>query len=213
MSQRGQAIVELAVVLPILVVLWSLGVDGARVYSTSLEIRGAARAGSLEAMLTDDSAVGNAIRAATSDYPDGPLWGADASGHAYVDCNDSDPLTRHCGDGDGCVQDSPFWHYAGTSPEICFSLGSCEVDSTTQRCVAGQPASDSVADQWACNANQALCWGQRIPSGWDDGPPLQGKEVVNVVRVCAKVTPLVLSAGGLASLWDICSDVYMTPAY
>lgn len=199
---RAQATVELAIVLPLLVVLWSLGTDGARAYTISLAVRGAARAGALTAIISSNSSVGSSVRAASSDYPDG-VWGADDTpGGPDAQCpgaGDLSPRTP-CGDPQGCVPTSGFWKVG--SPQACFSLGWCWVSAGACNVPTG------------CTPNRFQpCWSSRPPTGWSANPGPGGGVAALDMRVCVQERPLVLSAGGLGSLFNVCADAVMEPGY
>src|SRR5262249_24960978 len=64
---RGQAIVEVAVILPVVLVLFAAGADLARIFHSQVAIESAARAGALEAAASPTSFVaGGACNTATN---------------------------------------------------------------------------------------------------------------------------------------------------
>ena len=93
-QRRGAAVVELAVLLPLLVFLFVITVDFARIYYFSVTLQNCARAGALHAsdpLVADESAFASTEAAALSDAtnitPSPTITktdGVDASGRAYV---------------------------------------------------------------------------------------------------------------------------------
>lgn len=94
-KRRGAAVVELAVLLPLLVFLFVITVDFARIYYFSLTLQNCARAGALYAsdpFVADESPFASTQAAALSDAtnltPQPTITqtnGTDASGRSYVE--------------------------------------------------------------------------------------------------------------------------------
>ena len=94
-SRRGVAVVELAVLLPLLLFLFVVTVDFARVYYFSLTLQNCARAGALYAsdpQVADESPFASTQEAALSDATNlspaptiTQTSGTDASGRSYVE--------------------------------------------------------------------------------------------------------------------------------
>ena len=94
-GRRGVAVVELAVVVPLLVFLFVVTVDFARVYYFSLTLQNCARAGALYASdpyVADESPFASVQEAALSDATNlnpaptvTQTSGSDASGRSYVE--------------------------------------------------------------------------------------------------------------------------------
>lgn len=61
-TSRGQALVEMALILPILVLLLLLGIDFGRVFFDSIELRNAAHEATMYGATTPDAACGTDIR-------------------------------------------------------------------------------------------------------------------------------------------------------
>ena len=104
--ERGQSFVELAVTLPILLLIALGATDLARGYYLSDEITGAARAGMRAGIKTDTIDIGDAVRSEPNSAiaNTGAVWGREGppvSGvtQSYADC--SGPATP-CGDPNGC---------------------------------------------------------------------------------------------------------------
>jgi Flp pilus assembly protein TadG len=96
-NQRGAAVVELAVLLPLLVFLFVITVDFARIFYCSLTLQNCARAGALYAsdpFVADESPFASAQAAALADatnlLPQPTITqanGTDAAGRSYVEVN------------------------------------------------------------------------------------------------------------------------------
>jgi Flp pilus assembly protein TadG len=94
-SRRGTAVVELAVLLPLLLLLFVITVDAARIFHFSLTLQNCARAGALYASdphVADESPFASVEEAALADAQSlnveptiTQTSGTDASGHPYVD--------------------------------------------------------------------------------------------------------------------------------
>src|ERR1700716_4186150 len=100
--RRGQALVELAMILPLLVLLMLGSADLGRAYYLKLEMSGASRAGMRMAVLGAGTDIGNAVRAEpNSAIPNSTAaWGSEGPGGG----NDCKPGTTHaCGDTAGCA--------------------------------------------------------------------------------------------------------------
>jgi Flp pilus assembly protein TadG len=94
-ARRGAAVVELAVLLPLLIFLFVIAVDFARIYYVSLTLTNAARAGALYASdpgYANESPFANCVEAARADTTNltpqpmiTQITGTDAEGRAYVE--------------------------------------------------------------------------------------------------------------------------------
>ena len=94
-ARRGAAVVELAVLLPLLIFLFVIAVDFARIYYVSLTLTNAARAGALYAAdpgYANESPFANVVEAARADTTNlspqpmiTQVSGTDAQGRAYVE--------------------------------------------------------------------------------------------------------------------------------
>lgn len=94
-ARRGAAVVELAVLLPLLIFLFVIAVDFARIYYVSLTLTNAARAGALYASdpgYAHESPFANVVEAARADTTNlspqpmiTQVSGTDAQGRAYVE--------------------------------------------------------------------------------------------------------------------------------
>src|SRR5438105_14125350 len=83
-SSRGQALVEFAVTVPVMMLFVLLTVDVGRAYWESIDAAGAARAGARMGIISDTSDIGAAVR----DEPNSGIpntvaaWGATGPGQA-----------------------------------------------------------------------------------------------------------------------------------
>src|ERR1700746_2700633 len=104
-SQRGQALVEFAVISPILLVFVLLTVDVGRAFWESIDAAGAARAGVRMGIISDTSDIGSAVR----DEPNSGIpntvaaWGSEGPGTSWGTCTSSAAV---CGDPSGCTTTS-----------------------------------------------------------------------------------------------------------
>jgi hypothetical protein len=170
--QRGQALVEFALIAPALIVFVLLTVDVGRAYWEAIDAAGAARAGARMGIISDTSDIGSAIR----DEPNTGIpntaaaWGSVGPGTAWGTCTTAAGV---CGDPNGCVNSS----FSGNQI-ACFAVRTCVLTS---------------GDLGSCTSYSA--WGVRPVSGG------HGLQVVVAVKFTA-VTPaaLQLISGGVLML-------------
>ena len=117
--ERGQALVEFAILTPVLLLFVLLTVDVGRAYWQAIDAAGAARAGVRMGLISDTSDIGGATR----DEPNTGIpntvaaWGSVGPGSSWGTCVTS---AATCGDPNGCVPTS----FSGT--EIaCFAIRTC----------------------------------------------------------------------------------------
>jgi hypothetical protein len=150
--QRGQALVEFALIAPVLIVFVLLTVDVGRAYWEAIDAAGAARAGVRMGIISDTSDIGSAIR----DEPNTGIpntiqaWGSEGPGTSWGTCGS----VGTCGDPNGCAKTS----FSGTQI-ACFAVRTCVL---------------SNGDLGTCSSYSA--WGVRPVSGG------HGLQVVVVVK-------------------------------
>jgi len=167
--QRGQALVEFALITPALILFVLLTVDVGRAYWESIDAAGAARAGVRMGIISDTSDIGGAIR----DEPNTGIpntlaaWGSEGPGTSWGLCGGGGT----CGDPNGCVAGS----FSGTQI-ACFAVRTCTLTS---------------GDLGAINSCGA--WGARPVSGG------HGLQVLVVIKFAAvtPVAAQIISGGVL----------------
>jgi hypothetical protein len=121
--QRGQALVEFAIITPVLLLFVLLTVDVGRAYWQAIDAAGAARAGVRMAVISDTSDIGGAVR----DEPNTGIpntvaaWGSEGPGQPWGVCTSA---TAVCGDPSGCPSTS-----FGGSQIACFAVRTCNLQS------------------------------------------------------------------------------------
>ncbi|MHB8587785.1 MAG: TadE/TadG family type IV pilus assembly protein [Candidatus Dormibacteraceae bacterium] len=167
-QQRGQALVEFVIIVPVLLLFVLLTVDVGRAYWQSIDAAGAARAGTRMGLISDTSDIGDAVRnEPNTGIPDTvAAWGAVGPGQAWGVCTTSAAV---CGDPNGCVTTS----FSGTQI-ACFAIRTCTLSSG--------------ADLGTCSTYGA--WGFRPVAGGGHG--LQVKVVIKF----AAVTPALAQFAG-----------------
>ena len=168
--QRGQALVEFALITPVLIVFVLLTVDVGRAYWESIDAAGAARAGVRMGIISDTSDIGSAIR----DEPNTGIpntlaaWGSEGPGTSWGTCLTAGAT---CGDPNGCASSS----FSGTQI-ACYAIRTCTLTS---------------GDLGTCSSYGP--WGARPVSGG------HGLQVLVVIKF-ASVTPVasqIISGGVL----------------
>lgn len=169
--QRGQALVEFALLTPVLLLFVLLTVDVGRAYWQAIDGAGAARAGTRMGIISDTSDIGGAVR----DEPNTGIpntlaaWGSEGPGTAWGTCTTSAGI---CGDPAGC----PSTSFNGAQI-ACFAIRACNLSSGV--------------DLGSCGSYGA--WGVRPVDG--SGHGLQ----VLVVIKFTSVTPALAQIAGAAS--------------
>jgi hypothetical protein len=121
--QRGQALVEFALLTPALLLFVMLTVDVGRAYWETIDASGAARAGVRMGIISDTSDIGSAVR----DEPNTGIpntlaaWGPVGPGTAQGTCTTTAGI---CGDPNGCAKTS----FSGTQI-ACFAIRTCSLSS------------------------------------------------------------------------------------
>jgi Flp pilus assembly protein TadG len=167
--QRGQALVEFALITPVLIVFVLLTVDVGRAYWESIDAAGASRAGVRMGIISDTSDIGGAIR----DEPNTGIpntlaaWGSEGPGTSWGLCGGGGT----CGDPNGCVATS-----FSAGQIACFAIRTCVLTS---------------GDLGTCSSYSA--WGVRPVSGG------HGLQVVVVIKFSAvtPVAAQIISGGVL----------------
>ncbi|HXM73060.1 MAG TPA: TadE/TadG family type IV pilus assembly protein [Candidatus Dormibacteraeota bacterium] len=153
--ERGQALVEFALIAPVLIAFVLLTVDVGRAYWEAIDAAGAARAGARMGIISDTSDIGSAIR----DEPNTGIpntlaaWGSEGPGTSWGTCG----AAGTCGDPNGCANSS----FSG-SQIACFAIRTCVL---------------SNGDLGSCTSFSA--WGVRPLSGG------HGLQVVVVIKFTA----------------------------
>jgi TadE-like protein len=175
--RRGQAVVEFAMILPLLVLIMLGSADLGRAYYLKLEMSGASRAGMRMGVLGNGTDIGNAVRAEpNSAIPNTTAaWGAEGPGGAN-DCNPTVPA-HTCGDGSGCAP-GPNWQ---AGQQACFAVRSCIVWTNGSCSTVGS-------------------WGSRPAAGLD-----QAVEVLTVYRF-VPATPIIANFAGSSGTFYLGAD-------
>jgi hypothetical protein len=163
-ARKGQALIEFALLTPVLILFVMLTVDVGRAFWESIDAAGAARAGVRMGIISDTSDIGSAVR----DEPNSGIpnttaaWGSVGPGTVNGVCT---AATGVCGDPSGCVNTS----FTGTQI-ACFAIRTCTLSSG--------------ADLGSCSSYGP--WGLRPGSGG------HGLQVLVVIKFPA-VTPALTS--------------------
>ena len=118
---RGQAMVEFALMVPILILIMMGTIDLGRVYYLNIAVVGASRAGVRVGVTSDTADIGDFLRSEpnTAITNTAATWGATGPGGVRAQCVNA-PASQACGDPNGCVQSS------FTSGQLaCFAIRTC----------------------------------------------------------------------------------------
>jgi hypothetical protein len=135
LSTRGQAVLEFALLVPILLMLAIGTYDLGRGIADTTVVAGQVRAGLRTVQNNPVSDVGSAVRAeGASTIPNTKdTWGLVGFGN-LDDCDPTQP-THTCGDPLGCASSSSFWTTPGNNggplPTGCFAVTKCTINNST----------------------------------------------------------------------------------
>ncbi len=185
MRRRGQSLVEMALVLPLITILMLGATDMGRAFYLNIEISGASRSGMRAGIVGEVTDVGKAVRSEPNNSipNDGATWGDTGPG-GINDCN---PLaTGHkCGDPQGCP---PSVFTGGRA--ACFAVRIC-----------------NLADPGVCGGTPSP-WGTRPVAG--SNAAIQ----VHLVYRLVPVTPAVAAlATGTSGIFYLSSDTIGVEMY
>ena len=125
---RGQSLIEIALALPVLMLLVFGSTDFARVFYFGIEISGSARAGVREAIINETTDIGDVVR--NESHPTiantVAVWGDNGPGGANANC--TSPIgSQRCGDPNGC----PASVFTGARL-ACFAIRACTLTGGDQ---------------------------------------------------------------------------------
>ena len=190
-SGRGQALVEFALIVPLLFLLVVGVADLARGFYLKVEIAGAARAGVRSGIGGGGHDLGSAIRNEPNSaiVNSSAVWGSAGPGAAYGLCDQGSSF-QNCGDPNGCSASLTDWSGGRIA---CFSVRSC----------TSQVQGGGLAGSLYSNCRP---WGTRPTAGSGDGVQ------VRVVYKFTPSTPAVGVFGQNGSLY-LTSDLVGIEAY
>ena len=150
-GSRGQALVEFALVVPLLFLLLIGVADLARVFFLRIEIAGASRAGVRSGIGGGGHDLGSAIRSEPNSalLNSTQVWGTTGPGATFGQC-DQGSAFQSCGDPNGCAAAVADWTGGRTA---CFAVRACSSRAA--------PGSGSIFSN--CQA-----WGTRPAAGSGD---------------------------------------------
>jgi len=140
--RRGQSLVEMALVVPVLVMVMFGATDLGRAFYLSIQIAGASRAGMRMGVIGGTNDIGAAVRSEPYNSIDNSVaaWGSTGPGQPYDGCsNQGGP----CGDPSGCDAASAF---SSSSRIACFAVRTCTIDQVNGGC--------SSFSQWGVRPTQ-----------------------------------------------------------
>jgi Flp pilus assembly protein TadG len=187
--KRGQAIAELALALPVVVVLALGGADFGRAYFYRTPVSTAASAGARAGATGSNADIGAVVRAQSSALPNTmATWGSAMT----ADCT-SAVSSQTCGDANGCTSGSSFWSTGTPNPVACFAVRSCTVDTTSSgsthsgQCTAPGGTCTTASSGWSASGVSARpASGAAVAS-----PPCLAALQVTVVYRFTAITPLI----------------------
>jgi hypothetical protein len=182
----GQAIAELALSLPLLVLLGFGATDMGRAWYDHVPVAAAALAGAETGATSATADLGAAVRTQNQAMPnDTATWGTAFS----ADCTNATIASQTCGDSTGgCAATSVFWTTPGGAaqpdPIACFSIRSCTIDTTIGSAHSGHctPSAQCPAAGGGSRPGQGS--GQQVP-------PCNAALQVTVVYRFVPATPLI----------------------
>jgi Flp pilus assembly protein TadG len=149
----GQALVELALIMPVLVLLMLGATDLGRAFYLSIEISGASRSGMRQGVINGSTDLGNSTRSEPNSAiaNNTATWG-DTGPSGLNDCDTTQP-SHKCGDPTGCTA-AVFTSVPGRL--TCFAVRTCSSTGGVITCPAGGWQTRPVAASDAGGTNQVL---------------------------------------------------------
>jgi Flp pilus assembly protein TadG len=129
-KRRGQALVEMAMIVPLLALLMLGAADLARAFHREISLTGASRVGMRVGVLDTATDIGAAVRGEPAIANTTATWGATGPG-GLNDCDPTQPAHR-CGDANGCAPTS----FVGNQV-ACFAVQACTLSGSV--CTATPP--------------------------------------------------------------------------
>jgi Flp pilus assembly protein TadG len=192
---RGQAIIELSLAAPVLVVLALGATDMGRAFFYRLPVATAASAGARAGAVSSTADIGSVVRSQSSAMPNtAATWGNAYTGGTMAGCTNVTLSSQACGDSGGCVATSSFWTSPPSgqpNPVACFAVRSCTIDTSSAAAHNGQctkPAGCTAATSgWSTSGTQAR------PSAGSAllAPPCLAALQVTVAYRFTAMTPLI----------------------
>jgi hypothetical protein len=193
--QRAQAIIELSLAAPFLVILALGASDMGRAYFYRLPVATAASSGARAGAVSSTADIGAVIRSQSSAMPNtAATWGTTYTGGTMAGCTNATLSSQACGDSGGCISSSSFWTSPPSgqpNPVACFAVRSCTLDTSSGSAHNGQctkPTGCSAATSgWSTSGTQAR------PSAGSAllAPPCLAALQVTVAYRFTAVTPLI----------------------
>ena len=179
--------IEIALSLPVIVVLSMGGTDLGRAFYFQLPVSTAASAGARTGVVSNTNDIGLAVRTQSGAMPNNAAtWGSTYTS----DCSNSTIASQTCGDSSGCTPTAPFWTTPPSgqpNPTACFAVRSCTIDTTTATTHAH---TGLCATSGGCAATSA--WQVRpLAQASTGSPPCLAALQITVAYKFSPVTPLV----------------------
>lgn len=151
---RGQAMTEMALIMPVLALLMLGATDLGRAFYLNIEASGASRAGMRQGLINGSTDIGNATRSEPNSAiaNSTTAWGDTGPG-GVNDC-DLTQSGHKCGDPSGCSPD-----VFRTSPNrlVCFAVRTCSMSAAGQQtCPVGGWQTRPAAGADGNGVNQVL---------------------------------------------------------
>jgi Flp pilus assembly protein TadG len=186
----GQALVELALIMPVLVLLMLGATDLGRAFYLSIEISGASRSGMRQGVINGSTDLGNSTRSEPNSAiaNNTATWGDTGPG-GLNDC-DTTQASHKCGDPTGCTA-AVFTSTPGRL--TCFAVRTCSSSAGVITCPAGGWQTRPAAASDAGGTNQVLD--------------------VRVVYKFVPATPMIAAFAGNGSAFYLTVDEYGLELY
>lgn len=196
-GRRGQALVELGISLPVIIVIAFVAGDLGRAFYYRLPVAAMASAGARLGATANTGDVGSAVRIQTGAVPNtAAVWGqaytSGSTNGSDSDCSNSNVSSQRCGDPSGCVPNSSFWSTpgpgvtSGANPIACFAMRSCTVNT------GGSSAHDGQCTAPTGCTSATGAWQIRpLAASSQSSPPCLAALQVTVVYRFVASTPVV----------------------